>query len=194
MYDYAFFGVPHFALGAGRIVDGSEADVEMFLAMIDTKWAGWYLAEDDVTVPRKVVRTVKTAIARHVLEGGERYIDEDAGDPNGPATDMLTIHEVALLADMDERSVRNACNPKLPAALKTSQYGKRTLVAPADAKAWLTGRKGYVPLHEQQPRTDQAEQDDVVQLELPKALLERMQSAAQRQGQSVEAMLRQLLD
>lgn len=192
MYDYAFYGLPHRELGAGP-VDGCEADAELFMTMIDTKWAECYLAEDSVTIPKKVVRTINTAVARHVLDGGERYIDHDAGDGNGPPTDMLTIHEVALLADMDERSVRNACNPKLPGALKTKQYGKRTLVHPEDAKAWLIGRKGYVPPREASPPPDLGTPGEVAQLELPKALLERMQSAAQRQGKSIEALLAQLL-
>ena len=46
---------------------------------------------------------------------------------------------------MDEKSVRNAANPKLPDPLRTTQVGRRSLVEPEEARRWLVGRKGFVP-------------------------------------------------
>jgi hypothetical protein len=93
------------------------------------------------------MRAVQTAVARMVLDGGERYTDfavSEHGLGNGD-WGYLTLSEVALLANMDERSVRNAANPKLPDPLKTEAMGKRSLVKPEEARRWLAGRKGFIP-------------------------------------------------
>ena len=46
---------------------------------------------------------------------------------------------------MDERSVRNAANPKLPNHLMTEPVGRRSLVRPKEARRWLALRKGFIP-------------------------------------------------
>jgi hypothetical protein len=193
MYDFGIAALPQPGYGFAHL-DGGAADAELFMTVLGSPWMQCYLAEDNVDVPSRVIRTVETAVARHVLEEGERYIDHDAGEGNGPSTDMLTIREVALLADMDERSVRNATNPKNPGALKTVQAGKRTLVRPADAKSWLAGRKSYTALREESPTPSAPLVSEMAQLQLPKGLLDRMTSTAQSKGQSIEAMLSQLLN
>lgn len=58
---------------------------------------------------------------------------------------VLTLNEVALLASMDEKSVRNATNPKLKNHLKTFNRGTRTYVNAQDAREWLAGRRGFKP-------------------------------------------------
>jgi len=57
----------------------------------------------------------------------------------------LTFAEVALLANMDEKSVRNAANPKGKDPLKTVNEGSRTYVEPKEALAWLSRRRGFKP-------------------------------------------------
>jgi hypothetical protein len=58
---------------------------------------------------------------------------------------VLTLRDVALLANMDEKSVRNAANPKLKNYLKTFNHGARTYVGVGDARAWLQKRGGFKP-------------------------------------------------
>ena len=58
----------------------------------------------------------------------------------------FTIKQLATLANMDERSVRNAANPKNANPLVTSRGADgATMVARDDAIAWLTGRRSYRP-------------------------------------------------
>lgn len=55
-----------------------------------------------------------------------------------------SIRELAILARMDERSVRNAAHPKLPGPLKTFRDSEgQTRVARPDALVWLEGRRGF---------------------------------------------------
>lgn len=138
MYDYGVEGLPHPSFGSGTTIDGIYADAEMFL----TGAASFQplLEEDHPMQPAaSLLRVVRTAVARHVLEGGERYavFDEGLG-----ASGMLTIAEVALLARMDERSARNEAGK---GALVTTVLGRRTGVTIADAKAWLSTRRGFRP-------------------------------------------------
>lgn len=58
---------------------------------------------------------------------------------------ILTLGEVALLAGMDEKSVRNATNPKVKNYLRTFNSGSRTYVNAQDAREWLSGRRGFKP-------------------------------------------------
>ena len=58
----------------------------------------------------------------------------------------FSIKQLATLANMDERSVRNAANPKNSNPLKTfRQVDGSTMVTRDDATEWLTGRRSYKP-------------------------------------------------
>lgn len=101
------------------------------------------MAEDAVRFPSKCAKVINTAIARHILHGGERDLVWEA---DLPSSEYLTIGEVALLANMDERSVRNAATKGAgEGRLITDQIGKRSLVEIAAAQSWLNARKGFVP-------------------------------------------------
>jgi hypothetical protein len=72
--------------------------------------------------------------ARACLEGGQ---DRD-------------VPQVALLAEMSERSVRNALSLDGPAGLRSKRADardgeKRTLIENQEAKRWLAGRRGFRP-------------------------------------------------
>lgn len=97
------------------------------------------------TLGDECLHIVRLATARGVLEGYKREFKFSLDDESG-ADDHLTIREVALLAGMEEASVRNAANPKLTNPLVTKKIGNGTFVAPADAKAWLDARGKYTPL------------------------------------------------
>lgn len=146
MFDYGICGIPSQDLSPGSFLDGLYAHTEKFVRSMDSTPMGIYLAENDNASPKMAKRAVQAAVARLVLDGGERATDY-AIDEFGPGKGdfgYLTLPEVALLADMDERSVRNAANPKLADPLKTVQIGKRSLVEPKEAQRWLARRKGFV--------------------------------------------------
>lgn len=147
MYDYGVMGAPSGDLGPKARINGIHAHTEMFLRAIDTPQMKFYLGESDNTFPRLAMLAVQSAVARTVLDDGDRYTDFGAHEHGIREGDYgyLTIFEVALLANMDERSVRNAANPKLADPLKTEQKGKRSLVSPEAARHWLAGRKGFIP-------------------------------------------------
>lgn len=144
-------------------------DAEMFLRGLSS--LALYLDEDAVNIPKLAVQTVQTAIARHILDGGQRWTDyEDT------AWDHLTFAELALLADMDERSVRNAANPKIPGALVTTAVGKRSVIAVEEARRWLSGRKGFVPSSTSE--VDAARSSEEVAMTLPAQVVEQLTARA----------------
>lgn len=152
LYDYAFLGIkskhPQLQfLGTEYPIDGPMADTEMFLLGIEISnlYMDLYYQEVCVRPPIKAVRTVQAAVARHVLSGGERYTTPvDLGF----AHDSLSFHDIALLADMDEKSVRNAANPKHKEPLVTTVSGRRTWITRENALNWLSKRRGFVPSQE----------------------------------------------
>lgn len=148
LYDYAFLGLAQTdpqlrLLGDGYIIDGVMADAEMFLLGMEAPslYTQLYYQEDNVHPPSMAVRTVQAAVARHVLYGGERYTTPTE---LGFASDCLSFSDIALLADMDEKSVRNAANPKNKDPLISTAVGRRTWITREDARKWLVKRRGFV--------------------------------------------------
>ena len=90
--------------------------------------------------------TIDLALARAVLDGvgpEPRFVSRD-GDPL--YSDHLTYAEVALLAGMDERSVRNAASkPDSGLTTVASDDGRKSFINADVARAWLKGRRGFVP-------------------------------------------------
>jgi len=147
MYDYGVEGlpVPEKPESVGSVI-GRHIEVERFLHALNTLSMKLYLDGQGNTPPRLAILAAQCAAARLVLDGADRRTDF-ATDEFGPGSGdfgYLTLAEVALLADMDERSVRNAANPKLPNPLATEAVGRRSLVRPEEARRWLATRKGFV--------------------------------------------------
>lgn len=193
MYDYGVMGRPTGDLVPGNIINGRHAQIETFLRAMDTPPMRIYLEESDNTPPRLAIRAVQSAVARMVLDGGDRYTDFEAGDYEVIEADAhyLTIAEMALLANMDERSVRNATNPKLPDPLKTEKIGKRSLVNREEGRRWLASRKGFVPTQESE--FDAVQAPPSWDLVLPEEFAEHIQRAAKKAGVSVNSYLKQKL-
>lgn len=61
--------------------------------------------------------------------------------------DLLSLSEIAILADIQERSVRNYTHSTRSEdeRLKTVKVGGRTYVRPKDAKEWLSRRRRFIP-------------------------------------------------
>lgn len=164
MYDYGVKGLPCKDLYPGARFWGIYSHTETFLRGMAAQNLKVFMAESNNTPPRLSILAAQTAVARIMLDGGDRHADyeqSEYGLSNGNYS-HLTLAEVALLANMDERSVRNAANPKLADPLKTEQFGKRSLVSPEEARRWLAGRKGYIPTQPYDgPRTPRPLEIDV---------------------------------
>lgn len=92
-------------------------------------------------LPRKALITAQTGAARCTLEGHEGFYAFP-----GQGQDRLTIRDIALLAKMEEKSIRNAANRNRPGFLKTTNEAGSTWIHPEDAKEWLTARGRYLPI------------------------------------------------
>lgn len=189
MYDFGVCGImvegrPD--LGFEQQLDGEFCDAELFLRGLESMKL--YFEEDEVKVPNLAILAVRTAVARHVLEGGYRYTGYDDG-----AGADLSFEEMALLADMDERSVRNAANPKLPNPLLTKQLGKRTYVDRLVARKWLAERKGFVPTQTGDAQAAPNVQMVPVMVNLPEDTMVRLTARAKESGLSLSAVIESLL-
>ena len=61
------------------------------------------------------------------------------------STGFLNLNEVAALAQMHQKSVRNATQPTAPDRLHTRKEGARTVVDSPEALLWLKGRRNFKP-------------------------------------------------
>ncbi|TWO71506.1 hypothetical protein FN976_11370 [Caenimonas sedimenti] len=188
MFDYGVAGQhkPDSWLGQGDLLNPDFCDVEAFLSGL--AGLAQFLDEDAVSVPVQSLRVARTAVARHVLEGGQRHTGFEDGLP---AQGYLSIMEVALLANMDERSVRNATNPSATSPLATETLEKRTFVPIAEAKRWLAARKGFVPTTGLPGQA--GDQVAVAPPALAPATLAALTQRAQAQGLAVDAFVHRLL-
>ena len=59
--------------------------------------------------------------------------------------ELFTLKEVAILAQMHEKSVRNATQPTANDRLETIKVGKRTYVTAKVADDWLSRRRSFQP-------------------------------------------------
>lgn len=188
MYDYGIEGRRHPSFGADGDVANQYGEAEMFLLGLNS--LALFLEEDEVRWPKLAQRTVRTAMARHILDGGERYITREEDEVGG----YLSFGEIALLADMDERSVRNAANPRLPDALVTKSIGRRSMIALEDARRWLAGRKAFVPTQGAAPGVALAAAPQEAYLTVPGEIATRLSEAARSANLSPADFLAQLLD
>jgi hypothetical protein len=182
MYDYGIKGIPTGDLIPGSQIDGKHAYAEKFFRGISVPAMQIYLGS--VQRPRLAMKAAQCAVARMVLDGGDRFTDFELEDYGFGGSGYLTLQEIALLANMDEKSVRNAANPKLPCNLKTEQVGKRSLVLPEEAKRWLGGRKGFVKTREtnKKPIRPNIEFNFEITKEIAEAIMKKAEEESRRSG------------
>lgn len=151
MYDYAYFGIE----------DASYESMEdetsfTWAAALVSDWSDSHVAETcdaygqgNLNAARICKQIAETANARAVLEGGEGFFPfGHRGAAKGDAwylTDDLSVRQLALLAGMEEMTIRSAANPKRANALQTYSNEKgATRIKPEVAKAWLIAKGRYV--------------------------------------------------
>ena len=128
LYEYAIEGVR----APSDPGDSGAGDLMDLMIYLDGLFEAGHAAElgryGNPHPPSATLFLGKVALARHNLDTGED----------------LSIAEMALLADMDEKSVRNATNEKAADRLRVVKAGKGVKVPMEEARRWLQGRRGFV--------------------------------------------------
>jgi hypothetical protein len=138
-YDYGLLGIRNFNLA--YVSDSAEWTFAYGL-IVDTARSvllSEILNGDNVT-NTKCFYAAKAFFARLILDGRERIYLPD----NDAPADMLTIAEVAILADLDERTVRNATSKNASTRLETSIVESNIYIPRESARAWLQNKRGYI--------------------------------------------------
>lgn len=102
---------------------------------------------DQVDSSHKCFEVIELANARCILENNVSFLYDEGikiFDENAGVQSKLTIRQMALLAGMEEMSVRAASNPKRANPLRTISENGRTFITSKDAKVWLIEKKRYV--------------------------------------------------
>lgn len=97
----------------------------------------------------KTYEVIELANSRCILENNVSFLydeDLDIFDENAGKQSRLTIRQMALLAGMEEMSIRAACNPKRANPLRITSENGRTFIESTNAKAWLMEKNRYISL------------------------------------------------
>lgn len=108
----------------------------------------WQQNGADIDVLR-CIHTCELANARNVLEGGENFYPYMTDDDANKVEGALTVHQMALLSDMEEMTIRTAISRKSANQLQAFKDDRRTLISIKEAKTWLTTKGRYVPVTRQ---------------------------------------------
>ncbi|MFM0140437.1 hypothetical protein [Caballeronia grimmiae] len=136
---------------AEELLDAAEGHVA-------EEWDGYVTGSGAHSIgsANRCLKVVELANARCILENGEGFSyfrrrpkrDETTGRSKEDRPDLrsLTVGQLALLANMEEMSVRAATNPKRATRLETRSTPEGTRIAPDIAKAWLQAKGRYIPV------------------------------------------------
>ncbi len=152
MYEYAYFGRED---ASGE--DMADESIYTWTAAILTDMAfsafiqEWenYGGDGDESA-KKCYAIAELANARRVLEGHDDffYFRFGSGEEGSAEPGLLTVRQMALLAGMEEMSIRAAASRPGPNKLtvEAPPGGRRTRIRIEVAKEWLTQRNRYVPI------------------------------------------------
>lgn len=151
-YEFAYHG----------IIDGSDDSftdesihtwtaglvVDVCSSAVATEWSAYGLNVG--TRALRCAQVSETANARTMLEGGECFFQfqhfQSTKEDHLYDEGVLTVRQLALLAGMEELSIRAAANPKRANPLKTITADRRTSIEISVAKEWLQAKGRYVPI------------------------------------------------
>lgn len=105
----------------------------------------WEQFGAEINVSR-CIHTCELANARTVLEGGDNFYPFIARDDVNKADGALTVHQMALLAGMEEMTIRTAISRPSANQLIAFKDDRRTLIKIDEAKTWLTAKGRYLPV------------------------------------------------
>jgi len=147
LYDYAIDARRHVRLEWEGQIN------EIYLVLMAMQAFAHYEDGDQCNVDRALY-VAKLANARFRLDDHKDEVLSLPMPDEQVYKGVLSLSEVALLADMDEKSVRNAANQNNKNHLKTFNEGSGTYVRTVDARAWLAGRRGFKPTEFFDPEVD----------------------------------------
>jgi hypothetical protein len=151
MYQYAYYGI----LDESMESMSYESTYTWIAAIVDDsrgrvaeEWDS-YGAPGMSAAASNCYRVAETANARRILEGEEHFYYFQGRDGDSTESDSLNVRQMALLAGMEEMSIRAAANRNRTNRLPTSSPEGRTRIAVDDAKTWLQAKGRYVPVTRQ---------------------------------------------
>jgi len=143
-YEYAVNGSLNLDVLSFNHIDEAFLDYLAFLTQAQN--ANEFYAEGCVPSANKHIALM--AFVRFKLDEDTH---PDWGDEYTPTVyqnyscGVLTLKEIALLAQMTEKAVRNATQPSASDRLYTLKQGARTVVDSHEALRWLKGRRNFIP-------------------------------------------------
>lgn len=154
MYQYAYFGIYDASLDP---MEYETVYTWLYALLVDLKGSAFleewdaYGAEGKDSA-KHCLEVAELANARRMLETGKgfSYLISGTSKDEGYLDDgQLTVRQMALLAGMEEMSIRAAANPKRANPLPTFSEDGRTRIAVDAAKAWLQSKGRYVTISRQ---------------------------------------------
>lgn len=150
LYQYAYFGVDNGYLANESHVLQTRHIYDMSTSRLLRAWcwdgSGSSSLEDFIQSINNCLRVAELAEARCSLEGQEIWSFFDPNTDFANSVVRLSIRQMALLAGMEEMSIRAAANPKRANPLKTFSDKGRTYILVTDAKTWLQSKNRYVSI------------------------------------------------
>lgn len=202
LYRYAFFG--ELDASADRMEDESIYTWTSALAYdaahgrLALEWSDNGAFTD--LAAERCLMVCELANARLTLDGGEAFYFKFGNYPKDSATGngCLTIRQMALLAGMEEMSIRAAANKTQKRAnpLETYPADGGTRIALSVAKAWLMSKGRYMPITVRWSagEVDLEKKRFASSMELWHALKARQRMLQERTGQDVLAPTLTLLN
>lgn len=155
LYQYAYFGIYDASLDP---MEYETVYTWFYALLVDFKGSAFleewesYDGEGKHSAKR-CLEVAELANARRMLETGKGFSYLPSGgttkDEGYLDDGQLTVRQMALLAGMEEMSIRAAANPKRANPLPTFSDEGRTRITIDAAKAWLQSKGRYVPIRHQ---------------------------------------------
>lgn len=155
MYQYAYFGIvdiSYESLESESIHTWVAAILsDMAISRVSEEWDAYGL--DVITPAKRCLEIAELAVARKSLEGYNDIVFHFSSKNKDDEmdTDFLTVRQMALLAGMEEMSIRAAANPKRANPLPTISVDGRTRISIEAAKTWLISKGRYVNIRKVYP-------------------------------------------
>ena len=148
LYQYAYLGIDNGNLGSEPYMLLTLHIYDMSSSQLLQGWgyegSGPDNLENFLKSIENCLRVVELAEARCSLESEKIWSFFDSNTDHANSVIRLSIRQLALLAGMEEMSIRAAANPKRTNPLKTFSDEGRTYILVADAKTWLKSKNRYV--------------------------------------------------
>lgn len=149
LYQFAYFGVLDESIESMSY----ESIYTWLTAIVDDTARGRVMTEWDsygafgAMDTSNLYRVAETANARRILEGLEHFYYFEGKDGDQTDNDALNVRQMALLAGMEEMSVRAAAGPSRGSnRLTTYKEGGHTRISIEEAKRWLQAKGRYIPV------------------------------------------------